>query len=85
MPATPFQIEAWTEYAIGTAIILARIACRCSTVGLNWEGDDYFAVIAVFFWTVRAPQWTEKGVCAESANARIGRAVYARVNRLVFP
>ncbi|PNP57093.1 hypothetical protein THARTR1_02935 [Trichoderma harzianum] len=51
MPATPFQVEAWTEYAIGTLIILARIACRCSIVGWNWEGDDYFAVIAIFFWT----------------------------------
>ncbi|KAK4082861.1 uncharacterized protein Triagg1_1751 [Trichoderma aggressivum f. europaeum] len=51
MPATPFQVEAWTEYAIGTLILLARIACRCSIVGLNWEGDDYFAVIAILFWT----------------------------------
>ncbi|KAL7945277.1 hypothetical protein V8C42DRAFT_322680 [Trichoderma barbatum] len=51
MPATPFQVEAWTEYAIGTVVILARIACRCSIVGLNWDGDDYFAVIALFFWT----------------------------------
>ncbi|KAL7915345.1 hypothetical protein GGI35DRAFT_436665 [Trichoderma velutinum] len=51
MPATPFQVEAWTEYAIGTLVILARIACRCSIVGWNWEGDDYFAVIAIFFWT----------------------------------
>lgn len=53
MPATPFQVEAWTEYAIGILVILARIACRCSMVGLNWEGDDYFALIAIFFWTVR--------------------------------
>ncbi|KAJ4863676.1 hypothetical protein T069G_00206 [Trichoderma breve] len=51
MPATPFQVEAWTEYAIGTLIILARIAVRCSIVGWDWEGDDYFAVIAIFFWT----------------------------------
>ncbi|KAK5993742.1 hypothetical protein PT974_07179 [Cladobotryum mycophilum] len=51
MAATPFQIEAWTEYAIGVLILFARIACRCSTVGLKWDGDDYFAVLAVLFWT----------------------------------
>ncbi|PTB69340.1 hypothetical protein BBK36DRAFT_1111006 [Trichoderma citrinoviride] len=51
MPATPFRVEAWAEYAIGTVILLARIACRSSTVGLNWEDDDYFALTAVILWT----------------------------------
>ncbi|WYZ46646.1 hypothetical protein EsH8_IX_000871 [Colletotrichum jinshuiense] len=49
--ATPFQVEAWTEYAIGLLVLLIRIAYRSSIVGTNWEGDDYFAVAAVFFWT----------------------------------
>ncbi|TIC90100.1 hypothetical protein CH35J_012033 [Colletotrichum higginsianum] len=49
--ATPFQVEAWTEYAIGMLVLLIRIVYRTSIVGTNWEGDDYFAVIAVFFWT----------------------------------
>ncbi|RYP05601.1 hypothetical protein DL765_009802 [Monosporascus sp. GIB2] len=51
MGATPFQVEAWTEYAIGLVILFARIIFRAVTVGRNWEGDDYFSVVAVFFWT----------------------------------
>lgn len=47
----PFTTEAWTEYAVGTLILLARIAARCSRIGLNWEGDDYFALLSVFFFT----------------------------------
>ncbi|KAF6816449.1 hypothetical protein CMUS01_12266 [Colletotrichum musicola] len=49
--ATPFQVEAWTEYAIGLLVLLVRIVYRTTLVGTNWEGDDYFALIAVFFWT----------------------------------
>ncbi|TDZ21622.1 hypothetical protein C8034_v006576 [Colletotrichum sidae] len=49
--ATPFQVEAWTEYAVGLLVLLIRIVYRTTVVGTNWEGDDYFAVIAVFFWT----------------------------------
>lgn len=54
MAATPFQLEAWTEYAIGLLVLFARIIYRAYTLGKNWEGDDYFAVISVFFWTVCA-------------------------------
>lgn len=53
MPATPFQIEAWVEYAIGLVILLSRIACRTSAIGWKWDGDDYFAVACIFFLTVR--------------------------------
>ncbi|KAF4785627.1 hypothetical protein HER10_EVM0008204 [Colletotrichum scovillei] len=49
--ATPFQVEAWTEYAIGLLVLLIRIVYRTRLVGTNWEGDDYFAAIAVLFWT----------------------------------
>ncbi|PGH13413.1 hypothetical protein AJ79_03692 [Helicocarpus griseus UAMH5409] len=51
MAATPFQQEAWSEYAIGLLVLFIRIFYRCKLVGRNWDGDDYFAVIAVFFWT----------------------------------
>ena len=50
--ATPFQTEAWTEYGIGIIILFLRIFARCRLVGLDWDGDDYFAVAAVVFWTV---------------------------------
>jgi hypothetical protein len=53
MGATPFQVEAWSEYAVGLLILFARIIYRSITVGKNWEGDDYFAALAVIFWTVR--------------------------------
>ncbi|KAF4207618.1 hypothetical protein CNMCM8927_002695 [Aspergillus lentulus] len=50
--ATPFQKEAWTEYGIGVLIILGRIFARWKVVGVkNWQGDDYFAIIAMLFWT----------------------------------
>ncbi|GAB1218289.1 hypothetical protein ATERTT37_007543 [Aspergillus terreus] len=50
---TPFQKEAWTEYGIGTVIILLRILARAKVVGVkNWQGDDYFTIIALLFWTV---------------------------------
>lgn len=52
MAATPFQVEAWTEYAIGMVILLGRIAYRVNLVGWNWHGDDFFAVAAVMFLTV---------------------------------
>jgi hypothetical protein len=47
----PFTTEAWTEYAVGMIIILSRITARCWQVGLNWDGDDYFAVLCVLFFT----------------------------------
>ncbi|KAM3502059.1 hypothetical protein MY10362_005115 [Beauveria mimosiformis] len=50
MALTPFQIEAWVEFAIGIAILFSRIAYRTKLVGFrNWAGDDYFAVAAVVF------------------------------------
>ncbi|KAB8230216.1 uncharacterized protein BDW43DRAFT_321646 [Aspergillus alliaceus] len=50
--ATPFQTEAWTEYLIGTVIILLRIFARFRVVGIkNWQGDDYFAFVVLAFWT----------------------------------
>ncbi|CAI6338866.1 unnamed protein product [Periconia digitata] len=49
--SNPFQIEAWSEYGVGMAILLVRIAYRCTQVGLKWEGDDYFAVLACVFFT----------------------------------
>ncbi|KAI9370411.1 hypothetical protein BJX61DRAFT_535664 [Aspergillus egyptiacus] len=50
--ATPFQTEAWTEYAIGTIILFLRIFARIKTVGFtNLQGDDVFTLVAVVFWT----------------------------------
>lgn len=49
--ASPFQIEAWTEYSIGILVLLARIGVRHSQVGRKWEGDDYFAALAIIFFT----------------------------------
>lgn len=51
MAATPFQVEAWVEYAIGIILLFSRIAYRISTVGWNWQGDDYFAIVAVLLLT----------------------------------
>lgn len=48
---SPFKIEAWSEYAVGMVILLARIAARISQIGWDWEGDDYFAVLAAVFFT----------------------------------
>ncbi|KXX83469.1 hypothetical protein MMYC01_200075 [Madurella mycetomatis] len=52
MAATPFQTEAWTEYGIGVIILLLRYFARWKIVGFRgWQGDDYFAVLALVFWT----------------------------------
>ncbi|BCS27973.1 uncharacterized protein APUU_61021S [Aspergillus puulaauensis] len=52
MTATPFQKEAWIEYGIGVIVILFRLFARFKVVGFkNWQGDDYFSVIALIFWT----------------------------------
>ncbi|KAK7443640.1 hypothetical protein Landi51_08988 [Colletotrichum acutatum] len=53
--ATPFQTEAWTEYGLGVLIILLRIFARWKIVGFNWQGDDYFAILCLIFWTT--PDW----------------------------
>lgn len=47
----PFTTEAWTEYAVGMVIISSRITVCCWQVKLNWEGDDYFTVLSVLFFT----------------------------------
>ncbi|KAH6894372.1 hypothetical protein B0T10DRAFT_250609 [Thelonectria olida] len=52
MPATPFQTEAWTEYGLGSLILMLRYFARWKTVGFKgWQGDDFFAVLALVFWT----------------------------------
>ncbi|KAK4108571.1 hypothetical protein N656DRAFT_761243 [Canariomyces notabilis] len=52
MAATPFQTEAWTEYGIGVLILLLRYYARWKVVGFRgWQGDDWFAVLALVFWT----------------------------------
>ncbi|RLL96873.1 hypothetical protein CFD26_105499 [Aspergillus turcosus] len=49
---TPFQTEAWAEYGIGIVILLGRIFARWKVVGVkNWQGDDYFAIVSIFFFT----------------------------------
>ncbi|KAH8701591.1 hypothetical protein BGW36DRAFT_423898 [Talaromyces proteolyticus] len=50
--ASPFQTEAWTEYGFGVVILLLRFFARFRTVGIkSWQGDDYFAIVALLFWT----------------------------------
>lgn len=51
MGMTPFQVEAWVEYAIGIIILFGRLIYRTKNIGWKWNGDDYFAVAAVFFLT----------------------------------
>ncbi|KAF7554397.1 hypothetical protein G7046_g6838 [Stylonectria norvegica] len=52
MSATPFQKEAWTEYGLGVVILLLRFFARWRTVGFKgWQGDDYFALLALVFFT----------------------------------
>lgn len=53
MSATPFQTEAWTEYGIGTIVLFLRFFARWRVVGFKgWQGDDYFAIGVLIFWTV---------------------------------
>ncbi|KEZ44907.1 hypothetical protein SAPIO_CDS2254 [Scedosporium apiospermum] len=53
MADTPFQVEAWVEYGLGVLILLIRFFARWSAVGFQGrQGDDYFAVAALIFWTL---------------------------------
>ncbi|KAL4924956.1 uncharacterized protein BDV17DRAFT_294905 [Aspergillus undulatus] len=50
--ATPFQKEAWSEYSIGVVVLLLRLFARLKVVGIkNLQGDDYFTIVALVFWT----------------------------------
>ncbi|KAK7991822.1 hypothetical protein PG988_000616 [Apiospora saccharicola] len=50
--STPFQREAWTEYAIGVVVLFLRYFARWRAVGFRkWQGDDVFAVLSLIFWT----------------------------------
>ncbi|KAM5346658.1 hypothetical protein ACJ41O_009663 [Fusarium nematophilum] len=52
MSATPFQTEAWTEYGLGTLVLFLRYFARWKAVGFKgYQGDDYFALAALVFWT----------------------------------
>ncbi|KAM0251632.1 hypothetical protein ACHAP5_001641 [Fusarium lateritium] len=52
MPATPFQTEAWTEYGLGALVLFLRYFARWKSVGFKgYQGDDYFALAAMVFWT----------------------------------
>ncbi|KAM0355961.1 hypothetical protein ACHAPU_000350 [Fusarium lateritium] len=53
MPATPFQTEAWTEYGLGAIVLFLRYFARWKSVGFKgYQGDDYFALAAMVFWTI---------------------------------
>lgn len=52
MPINHIRTEGWTEYAVGILILVCRVVCRVRVVGLKWDGDDYFTIVAIFFWTV---------------------------------
>lgn len=52
MAPNPFTVEAWSEYAVGLVVLFIRIFYRCSLIGRNWDGDDWFAAVSVLFWTV---------------------------------
>lgn len=67
--ATPFQTEAWTEYGLGVLVILLRIFARWKIVGFNWQGDDYFAILCLIFWTVSSPH--TPGPAIDSPNSRL--------------
>jgi hypothetical protein len=76
--SNPFQVEAWSEYSVGMVIILVRIFARCRQIGRNWEGDDWFALISIVFWTVSkdiAPL-----VNPARPNLSSGRVVHVGVN-----
>ncbi|KND90932.1 hypothetical protein TOPH_04311 [Tolypocladium ophioglossoides CBS 100239] len=51
--ATPFQSEAWAEYGLGVFILFLRFFARWKAVGFKkWEGDDFFAILVLIFWTL---------------------------------
>ncbi|THC87313.1 hypothetical protein EYZ11_013240 [Aspergillus tanneri] len=54
-PATPFQVEVWIEYGIGVLILLLRIFARLMTTRFGiWDGDDYFTILVLLFWTAQS-------------------------------
>ncbi|EKG21349.1 hypothetical protein MPH_01341 [Macrophomina phaseolina MS6] len=48
-----FLPEVWTLYGIGVVVFALRFFVRIRTVGLSgFCGDDYFAILSVFFLTI---------------------------------
>lgn len=81
--ATPFQKEAWTEYSLGVIILLLRIFARAKAVGVRkWEGDDYFAILALVFWTVSRLRPTIAAV-RHTYGMGLVAALHARADRYV--
>ena len=86
--ATPFQKEAWSEYALGVCVIMLRIFSRIKVVGFkNWQGDDYFAILALIFWTVSFSSTGERGQERQwtAAYTKIGRTGDAGIDRYATP
>lgn len=68
---TSFRREAWIEYGIGVFVLLVRFFARWRIVGLKgWQGDDYFALLVLIFWTVSLSLalffWVSKGTSDHS-------------------
>lgn len=41
------------RYGLGTIILFLRYFARWKAVGFKgFQGDDYFAIVSLFFWTV---------------------------------
>jgi hypothetical protein len=50
-----FLYEVWAEYAIGILILFLRFVVRLKTVGVRgFQGDDYFSMLVVIFFTFDA-------------------------------
>lgn len=83
--ATPFQKEAWTEYGIGVIVLLLRLFARMKVVGIrNWQGDDYFSIIALIFWTVCTRVSNKGGEWGTNwGTDSLGRTDHARTHRPV--
>jgi hypothetical protein len=48
-------MEVWALYGLGMIILLLRFAVRIRTVGIRgFQGDDFFALLVIAFYTMDA-------------------------------
>lgn len=83
MGTDPAVTEIWTEYAVGTVLIIARTFSRVWTVGFRgFKADDYFVILAWAFYSSLATLHSCFVLINQGANTSL---LVTEADRLALP